>query len=260
MSKEKICGIYCIENMINHKKYIGQSVNIFSRWQQHKSELNRKKHCNSKLQNAWNKYGEENFNFYILEKCNFSELDKKEQNYIKNYNSYYNGYNLDFGGTNRVRWTKEMRDKLSLFKTNMSDEEKEKYRLAHQNECIPIYQIDFDGNIINKWLHGAREASKKLHIEQSCIWNCVNHKRKTYKKYIWIACNEYNKNTFNPKDYITHSSNPSSYNMYDLNGLFVKHFNTYKELADYGLDPSGVLKCCNGKIKYYKGYIFKRIA
>lgn len=260
MSKEKICGIYCIENMINHKKYIGQSVDIYSRWQQHKSELKRKKHCNGKLQNAWNKYNEENFKFYILEKCSLSELDKREQNYIAKYNSYYDGYNLDFGGTNRVRWTDEMREKMSLLRQNMSEEEKEICRIAHQKECIPIYQIDFDGNIINKWTYGARDASKKLNIEQSCIWNCVNHKRKTYKKFIWISCDEYNKDAFNPCDYITHSSMPSSYDMYNLDGVFIRHFNTYKELTEYGLDPSGVCKCCNGKLKFYKGYIFKRTA
>ena len=33
-------GIYCIENTINHKKYIGQSIDIYSRWSKHKSELN----------------------------------------------------------------------------------------------------------------------------------------------------------------------------------------------------------------------------
>lgn len=27
-----ISGIYCIENTVNHKKYIGQSVNIRVRW------------------------------------------------------------------------------------------------------------------------------------------------------------------------------------------------------------------------------------
>lgn len=32
MAKEKICGIYRIENLINHKSYIGQSVDIYKRW------------------------------------------------------------------------------------------------------------------------------------------------------------------------------------------------------------------------------------
>lgn len=260
MAKEKICGIYYIENIENHKKYIGQSIDIYSRWQQHKSELNRNKHCNNKLQNAWNKYGEKNFSFNILEKCNFSDLDKKEQDYISKYNSYYDGYNLDFGGTDRVRWTDEMREKLSKLKSNMSDQDKEICRIAHQKECIPILQIDFKSNIVNKWTYGARETSKKLNVEQSCIWNCVNHKRKTYKGFIWISCDEYDQNVFSIDDYITHKAKPSSYDMYDSNGMFIRHFNEYKELAQYGLDPSCVCKCCNGKIESYKGYHFKKVS
>ena len=49
--KPVICGIYCIENLVNHKKYIGQSKDIFKRWRQHRSELNTNIHYNSHLQN-----------------------------------------------------------------------------------------------------------------------------------------------------------------------------------------------------------------
>lgn len=51
-------GIYCIENIQTGKKYIGQQVNIRSRWYQHRNELRRGIHCNDYLQKAWNKYGE----------------------------------------------------------------------------------------------------------------------------------------------------------------------------------------------------------
>lgn len=64
MAKEKLCGIYCIENTVNGKKYIGQSVNIYTRWKQHKNDLNNDAHCNEHLQSAWNCYGEEAFKFY----------------------------------------------------------------------------------------------------------------------------------------------------------------------------------------------------
>ena len=56
MSKP-ICGIYKIQNLINNKVYIGQSVNIKSRWH---SENNRKCH-NRHLKSAFKKYGIENF-------------------------------------------------------------------------------------------------------------------------------------------------------------------------------------------------------
>lgn len=100
-SKENtICGIYCIENLINKKKYVGQSVNIYNRWSSHKGELNRNCHCNGHLQNSWNKYGEENFKFYILEKCSKDNLDEKEIYYIDTFKTLDEnyGYNDKDGG------------------------------------------------------------------------------------------------------------------------------------------------------------------
>ena len=258
MSEEKICGIYYIENIKNYKKYIGQSIDIKKRWYLHEFELNNNSHHNQRLQNAWNKYGEENFEFKILLECKREELDLYEQYFIEKFNTYYDGYNLDFGGTNRVRWTDEMRKKMSILKSNITEEHRQLCRIAHADQAIPIYQIDFDGNIVNQWMYGAREASKKLDIDQACIWNCVNNKRKTYKGYIWIACDRYDKNTFNPRDYITHKTCPASYDMYTVDGTLLKHFDSYSELSENGLDPSSVLKCCNGKLETYKGYVFRK--
>jgi len=100
MRKNKICGIYCIENINTNKKYIGQSINIEDRWSKHKSELRHNSHDNDYLQKAWNKYGEDSFKFYILEECPQSQLNKKEIYYINLYNvlDYNYGYNLKEGG------------------------------------------------------------------------------------------------------------------------------------------------------------------
>ena len=98
MAKEKVCGIYCIENLVNGKKYIGQSKNIYHRWDYHKSNLNNNRHYNGYLQKSWNKYGADNFKFYILEKCTLKELNKKEKSWISYYNTKEAGYNLTYGG------------------------------------------------------------------------------------------------------------------------------------------------------------------
>jgi group I intron endonuclease len=90
------CGIYLIENKINNKKYVGSSINIKVRLMNHKYYLRKNYHANNYLQNSYNKYGEENFNFKILELCNETELINKENFYIKHYNAndLTQGYNL----------------------------------------------------------------------------------------------------------------------------------------------------------------------
>lgn len=97
-SKEPICGIYKIENLINGNVYIGQSRDIERRIKCHKSKLANNKHYNEHLQSAVNKYGIDNFSFDIIETCGISELDQKEIDYIKKYDSYKNGYNRTAGG------------------------------------------------------------------------------------------------------------------------------------------------------------------
>ncbi|MEN6292413.1 MAG: GIY-YIG nuclease family protein, partial [Methanobacterium sp.] len=60
-------GVYKISNKIDGKSYYGSSKNIEKRWLRHKNELNKNKHINILLQRAWNKYGEENFIFSVVE-------------------------------------------------------------------------------------------------------------------------------------------------------------------------------------------------
>ena len=77
------CGIYMILNKVNGKIYIGKAIDIERmRWEQHKRRLRDNKHDNKHLQNAWNKYGEINFEFSILLECEESQLNTYEQYYI----------------------------------------------------------------------------------------------------------------------------------------------------------------------------------
>lgn len=89
-------GIYMYENKKNHKKYIGQSVNI---------ERRRKEHINwpskySRFDNELRVIGEENFIFSILEECSYEDLDDREKYWIDFFNTQEDGYNLTPGGQN----------------------------------------------------------------------------------------------------------------------------------------------------------------
>jgi len=75
-------GIYAIIHKATGNQYVGQSSNIEKRFTQHRVDLKRGKHCNPKLQNAWNKYGEAEFEFMVLEECEADNLDEREQSYI----------------------------------------------------------------------------------------------------------------------------------------------------------------------------------
>lgn len=66
-SGEVISGVYLIKNLANCSVYIGSSVDIYGRWRQHIWDLYNDRHHNLHLQNAWNKYGQDNFDFLIIE-------------------------------------------------------------------------------------------------------------------------------------------------------------------------------------------------
>jgi len=138
MSKEKICGIYCIENLINHKKYIGQSVNITNRFYGHKNKLKENIHRNDHLQAAWNKYGEDNFEFSIIELCDESLLDEKEKYYIKFYdsNTNDNGYNIELGGKGKGQIPDSIKKKISENHADVSGKNNPFYGKHHSKETI----------------------------------------------------------------------------------------------------------------------------
>ena len=83
-------GVYAIINTINGHQYIGSSSNLHKRYCKHIWELNKNRHHSERLQRAWSKYGEKNFNFIVLEYCLISDLIQREQFYIDRLHPEYN--------------------------------------------------------------------------------------------------------------------------------------------------------------------------
>jgi len=79
-------GIYAITNIINNKIYLGSTNDFVRRWKEHKAALQQSKHPNPHLQSSWNKYGEDAFEFDILEYSdNLGGLAKDEQFWMDKY-------------------------------------------------------------------------------------------------------------------------------------------------------------------------------
>lgn len=93
----KIIGIYKYQNKLNGNIYIGQSVDINRRYNQHLQEANSNKAITA-IDLAISKYGIENFDFSIIEECPKEKLDERERYWIQYYDSYNNGYNNTPGG------------------------------------------------------------------------------------------------------------------------------------------------------------------
>lgn len=127
-------GIYQLLNLVNNKRYVGSAVNLKRRNKQHFSDLRKGKHHCIHLQNAFEKYGEENFIFEVLEivedKNNLLQWEQWFLDYY-DFESLYNtcptaGNSL---GVVRSEETKEKLRKANLGKRH-SEETKEKCRIA----------------------------------------------------------------------------------------------------------------------------------
>jgi hypothetical protein len=80
-------GIYKITNLKNNMCYVGQAVNVADRWKQHiKRGLGAEAPTRNKLYPAMVEFGVENFSFELIEECDRSLLDEREdywQDYFK---------------------------------------------------------------------------------------------------------------------------------------------------------------------------------
>ena len=193
-------GIYKITNKVNNKVYIGQSVDIFQRWKEHKSyAFCEKRECyNNHLYCAIRKYGLENFKFQIIEECNKDELDVKEQYWIKYYDSINpnKGYNLV----------------LSNQTAN------------HQN--LKVKQYDLNGNYIATF-NSFREAERCTGADHTLISRCCDKTKgnRMAGNYQWCLENE-------SLDGYKYQSVKKRIGRFGLDGTFIEEYSSIKEAAD----------------------------
>lgn len=163
------CGIYIIQNLINGNIYIGSSSNIKRRFSQHKSTLRHNTHKNKHLQNAWNKYGEENFEFIIIERHAYLEkIIGRENKCISLYKPEYNNIKVNLEG--RFVHSEETKRKIGL-------KSKEKFikNPALKQQIINLHKGKEPWNKGKKGIY-SKETLEKMSQARKCKKDATAHK------------------------------------------------------------------------------------
>jgi len=175
-------GIYLIANRIDNKLYVGSAKNIRNRWTKHQYELNRNKHCNQKLQRAWNKYGANIFSLGIVEPVPFAtreSLTVAEQYWLDELKPFYNICKTAYTRLG-VKHTKEAKAKVSAaskargagFKMGHSTSEETKRRMSLSLAKLTEEQVR---GIYGKVKDGQSQSSvgREYKISQSTVKEIV---------------------------------------------------------------------------------------
>lgn len=214
----KVSGIYVIFNKIDGKIYVGSASECRRRKRHHLAGLMKNKHHCAYLQNAWNKHGENSFEFLILEIAEENKLQEREQWYFDNYKCDYNMCKTAYSpiGIKRRPETIEKMKKSAqkgdfhwTRRNGMSVETKSRMSIArkqfHANNKLPwvgkklsqeridkmtagrvraIVQLTLEGEPIREW-SSAEEAANTLSIHASNITRVCKGKAMTTAGYKW---------------------------------------------------------------------------
>lgn len=143
LNETKLPCIYLITNLINQKKYIGQTIRFKERVWEHENDSR----STMAIHQAISKYGGENFTIEVLETVNNYEnlgekLDILEQYYINLYDTYRYGYNSTSGGQG-VGQTRKSKNKVVCFNYDYTEKigEYENYSDAERQTGVTYVNI-----------------------------------------------------------------------------------------------------------------------
>lgn len=259
----KVSGIYCIENIINNKVYIGSSSNLRRRYNTHKTKLCCNIHTNKHLQNAVNKYGIENFVFKVIEECAIEDLIVREQYWLDVTQAYITGYNIRTVAESNKGFTfimpESAKDKLRIYgiERGKSVEFKEFMSKLHKNrkrsdETKIKLSESHKGIIMSKTTREKLRISStnRTHSEETKQKISKANKGKQYHKIVY---------TDEVKHKISESKKKKIYKC-DLNMNIIEEFDSITEAAfSINLKMSSISKCLKNSKYTAGGYKWKLV-
>ena len=224
-----ICGIYKYENNINHKVYVGQSVDCQARYRMHKymSLHQELKEYNLPIHKALAKYGLHNFTFTIIEECSKEKLNEREAFWIRHCDSDRKGYNATLGG----------------------DE-------SHIHFGVPIELFDLEGTYVATYPN-ITEAAKAIGVSRNTIYGIIYGNRLSTRGFQFRRVGENKEIT----KYSNRQGGKIKIGQIDKesNRVIKVWESSYQAARELGLDSSAIIKCCKGKLKSTGGFKWAKI-
>lgn len=276
-------GIYKITNKVNNKVYIGQTSDFYKRHREHLQHLTNNVHVNKHLQNAWNKYGDENFIFEFIEICDDDTITCREQYWIDFYGGIDspNTYNVRDAG-NSGTFSKETCAKISesLKGRHHSSETKEKLSKIfkgshHTAEARKKISDANKKRVYKRGFHLSESTKKKISDSMKgrpCVNKGYRHTEEAKKK-IGEASKNRVRRRWTEEEKIAQSKRmigkpaPNKGKLMG-NSHTIGQFSPDDELIttypsttvlynEKGYNPGCISKCCRGYMKTAYGYKWK---
>lgn len=217
----KLVIIYCAENLISGKKYVGQTVRSLKiRVADHYYKTVKSKH---KFANALNYYPRDAWKWYVLAEVEHDRADEFERFFIADLDTYRNGYNSTKGGS--------LDGEISP---------------TYNHEICSVYNPEF--GVVS----GTRAELAKLHPELSLVRRLINGKQKYVGN--WVLA----ENKDNYKEMISGKKTPFAITVtltheeHGTHTLFQRDFH-----KTFGLAYSEIAKLIRKKRKTHKGWSLK---
>lgn len=230
-------NIYLITNLINDKKYVGQTTRGFNqRYDEYKKQSSS---CNPYVIKAFNKYGFENFKFEIIDIAKtLTELNEKEIYYISFYqsNKRIYGYNIEEGGKNATA-TLETRQKLSEARKNIKQSQE---WIDKRIEAVakPVIKVDSKSYEILEAFISLAEAGRKNNdnLSYQQIQRKCSSPPDENEEFIWCFEEDYKKewrsiikNNIKAFDQFSESELDEIYNKHE-NGVSIRELSISYEI------------------------------
>lgn len=216
MGIEDLKGVYCILNKINGKRYIGSTVVSFKdRLNHHRNRLRVDGHKNAHIQRSWNKYGEDSFDFNVLEVVDDRDLVlEREQFWIDSFDfdSLYNINRLATGGNQFSRESIDKRAETMRLNYKAVVEKYEKWKGGEVKDVdLTSGEIKLFRRWSNPWNKGVRyESTDHLKVPKSVKGNRA-------------------------KDVETKRTKLPEVEVYSIDGELLKTFRSSKDLEDWSV-------------------------